>query len=155
MIIRITDQPIDLQELIAHVSDEANGGIVAFLGVVRRWNDGPDGQPRQVHWLEYEAYKDAAEAMMNDIAGQVAQKWGITSIAMAHRVGHLTVGEPAVGVAVGAPHRGAAFDACEFAIDTLKANVPIWKKESWETGVQAGQSWVVNKEGVEQEAAES
>ena len=145
MIIRITDQPIDMQELIAEVSTEANGGIVAFLGVVRRWNDGPDGKPREVHWLEYEAYKEAAEEVMRDIARQVQEKWGITSIAMAHRVGHLEIGEPAVGVAVGAAHRGEAFDACEYAIDTLKATVPIWKKESWEKDDQAGQSWVENK----------
>jgi molybdopterin synthase catalytic subunit len=142
---RITDKPIDLQELIDDVSNEANGGIVAFLGVVRRWNDGPDGQPRKVDWLEYEAYKEAAEDVMRDIARQVQEQWGITSIAMAHRIGHLEIGEPAVGVAVGAPHRGEAFDACEYAIDTLKAKAPIWKKESWETGDNSGQSWVENK----------
>lgn len=148
MITRITEQPLDLQELINAVSDEANGGIVAFLGVVRRWNDAPDGQPREVHWLEYEAYKEAAEEVMQDIARQVQEKWGISSIAMAHRVGHLEIGEPAVGVAVGAPHRGVAFEACEFAIDTLKATAPIWKKESWETEATSGQSWVVNKESL-------
>jgi molybdopterin synthase catalytic subunit len=146
MITKITDQPLDLQELIEAVTTDANGGVVAFLGLVRRWNDGPDGQPREVHWLEYEAYKDAAEEVMRGIARQVEGKWGLTSLAMAHRVGHLAVGEPAVAVAVGAPHRGAAFEACEFAIDTLKATVPIWKKESWENGANTGQSWVVNKE---------
>jgi molybdopterin synthase catalytic subunit len=146
MIITITDQPLDLQALIEAVTTDANGGVVAFLGLVRRWNDAPDGQSREVHWLEYEAYKEAAEEVMRDIARQVEEKWGLTSLAMAHRVGHLAVGEPAVAVAVGAPHRGAAFEACEFAIDTLKATVPIWKKESWENGANTGQSWVVNKE---------
>ena len=145
MIIRITDRPIDLQELIAEVSTEANGGIVAFLGVVRRWNDGPDGQPREVFWLEYESYQEAAEEGMREIARQIEEKWGLTAVAMAHRVGHLEIGEAAVGVAVGAPHRAEAFDACEYAIDTLKATVPIWKKESWEAGDQNGQSWVSNK----------
>jgi molybdopterin synthase catalytic subunit len=148
MIIRITDKPIDLQELINAVSDEANGAIVAFLGVVRRWNAAPDGTQREVHWLEYEAYAEAAEENMREIARQVQEKWGITSLAMAHRVGHLEIGEAAVGVAVGAPHRGVAFEACEYAIDTLKATVPIWKKESWETGDDSGQSWVVNKESL-------
>ncbi len=146
MIIKITDQPLDLQQLIEAVTTDVNGGVVAFLGLVRRWNDGPDGQPLEVHWLEYEAYREAAEEVMRDIARQVEEKWGLTSLAMAHRVGHLSVGEPAVAVAVGAPHRGAAFEACEFAIDTLKATVPIWKKESWENGAASGQSWVVNKE---------
>ncbi len=145
MILRITDKPIDLQELIEDVSAEGNGGIVAFLGIVRRWNDGPDGQPREVHWLEYEAYAEAAEEGMRLIARQIEEKWGIKNIAIAHRVGHLEIGEAAVGVAVGAAHRGEAFDACEYAIDTLKASVPIWKKESWETDEQSGQSWVENK----------
>jgi molybdopterin synthase catalytic subunit len=152
MIIRITDQPIDLQELIAEVSHEANGGIVTFLGVVRRWNDGPDGQPHEVHWLEYEAYKEAAEEVMRDIAREIAEKWGITDIAMAHRVGHLELGAAAVGIAVGAPHRDVAFDACEYAIDTLKAKAPIWKKESWEKDAQAGESWVVNQEAPNRES---
>ncbi len=145
MIIRVTDKPIVIQELIEAVSNEANGGIVAFLGLVRRWNADPEGNTREVFWLEYEAYKEAAEEVMRDIARQIEEKWSITSIAMAHRVGHLAIGEPAVGVAVGAPHRGAAFDACEFAIDTLKETAPIWKKESWETGGKQGESWVENK----------
>ncbi len=145
MIIRITDQPIDMAELVAEVSTEGNGGIVTFVGLVRRWNAGPDGQLREVHWLEYEAYKEAAEEEMHKIAAQVKEKWGIDSIAMAHRVGHLGIGEIAVGVAVGAPHRGEAFDVCEYLIDTLKASVPIWKKESWESGENSGQSWVENK----------
>ncbi len=146
MITRVTAQAIDLTELIAHVTTEANGGVVAFVGVVRRWNDGPDGQTREVHWLEYEAYLEAAEDVMRSIARQVEERWGLADIAMAHRIGHLEIGEPAVGVAVGAPHRGAAFEACQFAIDTLKAQAPIWKKESWEAGQANGQSWVVNKE---------
>ena len=113
MIIRITDQPIDVQELIAEVSNESNGGIVAFLGVVRRWNDRPNGSPREVYWLEYEAYREAAEEIMREIAQQIEEKWAITSIAIAHRIGHLEIGEAAVGIAVGAPHRVEAFDACE------------------------------------------
>ena len=92
MIIRITDQPIVLQELIEAVSNEANGGIVAFLGIVRRYNDGPDGQPREVHWLEYEAYNEAAEDAMREIAEQVKVKWGLNSVAMSHRIGHLEIG---------------------------------------------------------------
>ena len=149
MIIRITDQPIDLQELIAAVTTEANGGIVAFVGLVRRWNDGPDGQPREVFWLEYEAYQEAALDQMAEIARQVEERWGLRDIAMAHRIGHLTIGEPAVGVAVGAPHRGEAFEACQYAIDTLKATVPIWKKESWEAGDATGHDWVINKESLD------
>lgn len=146
MIIKITDQPLDMGELMQAVTHESNGGYVTFWGVVRRWNDGPDGTPRRVDWLEYEAYQEAAEQIMRQIVAEIEQKWGITHVAMAHRVGHLEVGEPAVGVAVGAPHRAEAFDACEYAIDTLKAKAPIWKKESWESeGGAAGSSWVENK----------
>jgi len=145
MIIRISDKAIDMQELVAEVSTEGNGGIVTFVGLVRRWNAGPDGQLREVHWLEYEAYQEAAEEAMHQIAGQVQEKWGIDSLAMVHRVGHLAIGEIAVGVAVGAAHRAEAFDACEYIIDTLKAEVPIWKKESWESDSNSGQSWVENK----------
>lgn len=154
MLIEITDQQIDMQVLMREVTDEANGGYVTFLGVVRRWNDGPDGVPRHVDWLEYEAYKEAAERVMRQIAAQIEEKWGIKHVAMAHRVGHLEVGEPAVGVAVGAPHRAEAFDACEYAIDTLKANAPIWKKESWESeSGEHGNSWVENKETVSNQKA--
>ena len=140
-IIRITDQPIDLQELVEAVTNERNGGVVLFSGIVRRWNEG-----QEVHWLEYEAYKEAAEEAMALIAQEVDQRWDTTDIAMVHRVGHLEIGEVAVGVAVGAAHRAEAFDACEFAIDTLKATAPIWKKESWEgQDGQQGQKWVENK----------
>lgn len=141
MLIRISDKPIVLQELIESVTNERNGGVVAFLGLVRRWNEG-----HEVHWLEYEAYKEAAEEKMIEIAAELEQKWGVKDVAMVHRVGHLEIGEAAVGVAVGAAHRGEAFDACEYAIDTLKASVPIWKKESWETAQgDSQQSWVENK----------
>jgi molybdopterin synthase catalytic subunit len=147
MIIEISEHPLDMQKLMEAVTDETNGGYVTFWGVVRRWNDGPDGMPRRVDWLEYEAYKEAAEQIMQQIVLDIEQKWGIKHVAMAHRVGHLEVGEPAVGVAVGAPHRGEAFDACEYAIDTLKAKAPIWKKESWEDNTgQPGSSWVANKQ---------
>jgi molybdopterin synthase catalytic subunit len=140
-IIRITEQPIDLQELIEAVTNERNGGVVLFTGLVRRWNEG-----QQVHWLEYEAYQEAAEAEMEKLAVQVQERWGLTDIAMVHRVGHLEISEIAVAVAVGAPHRAEAFDACEYAIDTLKATVPIWKKESWEgDNGQRNEHWVENK----------
>jgi molybdopterin synthase catalytic subunit len=138
---RITDKPINPQELHDFVSTEQNGGIVVFTGTVRRWNEG-----QMVHWLEYEAYQDAAEEVMANIARQIEERWGITDVAMAHRVGRLEVGEVAVVVAIGAPHRGEAFDACEFGIDTLKATAPIWKKESWESdeGTRS-ERWVENK----------
>ena len=140
-IIRITEQVIDLQELIQAVSNERNGGIAVFSGIVRRWNEG-----HTVHWLEYEAYKEAAEEVMREITREVERRWGIVDIAMAHRVGRLAIGDIAVGIAVGSPHRDVAFDACEYAIDALKAEAPIWKKESWEAeDGRQGAGWVANK----------
>ena len=138
ILVGITEERIVLDDLVRAVSDAENGGIVAFLGVVRRHNDG-----REVEWLEYEAYKEVAEAKMREIAAEVEQRWQTRSIAMIHRIGHLEIGEAAVGVAVGTAHRAEAFDACEYAIDTLKAIVPVWKKESYEAGDAA---WVVNRE---------
>jgi molybdopterin synthase catalytic subunit len=139
-LIRITEQPIDLQELLETVSNERNGGIVLFTGTVRRWNEG-----NEVHWLEYETYKEAAEITMAEIARKVEKQWGISDIAMSHRIGQLGIKDIAVGVAIGSPHRAEAFEACQFVIDTLKATVPIWKKESWEGNEQSGQRWVENK----------
>ncbi|NWJ45645.1 MAG: molybdenum cofactor biosynthesis protein MoaE [Chloroflexi bacterium] len=139
-LIRITEQPIDLQELLETVSNERNGGIVLFTGTVRRWNEG-----NEVHWLEYETYKEAAEITMAEIARKVEKQWGISDIAMSHRIGQLGIKDIAVGVAIGSPHRAEAFAACQFVIDTLKATVPIWKKESWEGDEQSGQRWVENK----------
>jgi len=84
--------------------------------------------------LDYEAYESMALAKMREIGLQIHEKYSIHRVAMVHRLGRLEIGETSVFIAVSAPHRAAAFDACRFAIDTLKRTVPIWKKEYFEDG---------------------
>jgi molybdopterin synthase catalytic subunit len=125
--VRLTRRPIDLAVLAA--SSPADGAVCLFLGVVRNENGG-----RPVRHLEYEAYEDMALPMMEEIARETRGRWPVTEVAIVHRLGRLEIGEPSVAVAVAAPHRGAAFEACRYAIDTLKATVPIWKKEFYADG---------------------
>ena len=129
MIVEITREPIDDARLVAEVNRPGNGGICTFHGVVR---DNVDGRP--VLKLEYEAYEPMALAKLREIVDGVRERWGITDVALVHRVGELRIGEPSVVIAVGAPHRAEAFEACRYVIDTLKQTVPIWKKEHFEDG---------------------
>lgn len=122
---QIVDRPIVADEVIRRVEDPGNGAICVFYGVVR--DHALSG--KSTSFLEYEAYADMAEAKMAEIAQEIERRWGIERVAMTHRVGRLGLGEPSVVIAVGTPHRKAAFEACEYAIDRLKAEVPIWKKE--------------------------
>ncbi|MEO7002390.1 MAG: molybdenum cofactor biosynthesis protein MoaE [Ktedonobacterales bacterium] len=135
-IIRITREPLDdttVRALVRQMTQSSDGGIVTFEGVVR---DAARG--KRVQALEYDAYPEMAEQEMARIADEVALRWGATHIAMLHRIGRMTVGECSVVVVVACPHRAEAFDACRYAIDTLKATVPIWKKEIAEDG----EEWV-------------
>lgn len=125
----VTGQPLSLDAMLAAVSHPGAGGVVLFLGVVRDNNSG-----RDVHFLEYEAYDSAAEASMRKIAHDAEARWPGTRVACAHRTGRLEIGEASVVVAASAPHRGEAFEAARFVIDTLKAETPIWKKEVFEGG---------------------
>lgn len=95
-------------------------------------------------YLEYETYQQMAEAKLREIAGEIRQRWQLEDVAMVHRVGRLEVGDVAVVIAVGAPHRKEAFAACQYAIDRIKAVVPIWKKEVFEDG----EVWVEGEESV-------
>ena len=111
------------------------GAVVVFTGTVRDSADGRDG----VTLLEYEAYAEPAVARMTELADEARTRWpGVGRVALLHRTGPLRVTEPAVVVAVSAPHRGEAFDAARWCIDTLKATVPIWKKETWADGEDWG-----------------
>jgi molybdopterin synthase catalytic subunit len=91
-----------------------------------------------VRYLEYDAYPEMAQAEMARIAEEVERRWSTDRVALVHRVGRLEIGEVSVVVAVACPHRAEAFDACRYAIDTLKVTVPIWKKEVAEDG----EEWV-------------
>jgi molybdopterin synthase catalytic subunit len=126
---RLTDQPIDLNEVVAAVADPGAGAIATFLGVTRNHNQG-----RDVTLLEYEAYPGMAEQEMERIGAEVARRWPACRVAMVHRTGPVGLGETSVAIAVSAPHRPDAFAACRFAIDRLKDTVPIWKKEHFVGG---------------------
>lgn len=138
--IELIQVPIELDALVDRVRTDACGAVATFLGVVREQHDG-----RAVQGLSYEAYPAMALGEMRAIAQEAQAQFGPCEIAIVHRTGDLSIGEASVAVAVGAPHRGAAFDACEYAIDELKHRVEIWKKEHYVDGDAA---WVDNRTGV-------
>lgn len=134
--VQITREPLDpdaVRELERDVTSSGDGGVVTFQGVVR-----DNARGKQVRYLEYDAYAEMAEEQMRAIAAEVERRWQTSAVAMVHRIGRLEVGECSVVVVVACPHRAEAFDACRYAIDTLKANVPIWKKEAYADG----EEWV-------------
>ena len=122
--VRLTHEPIDHAALTDAVRRPGCGAIVTFLGTVRDLT----GNEVTVA-LEYEAYPPMAERQMAGIETDVRSRWPVGEVALIHRLGRLEIGEISVGVAVSAPHRADAFDACRHAIDRLKEVVPIWKKD--------------------------
>jgi len=120
----ISGDALDQAEVESRVSGPDTGGVVCFVGRVRNHARGHD-----IERLEYEAYPEMAEREMEKIADEAAQRWPGTRVAIAHRVGRLAIGDAAVVVVAASAHRGEAFEACRFAIDTLKLRVPIWKRE--------------------------
>ncbi|MEM9511204.1 MAG: molybdenum cofactor biosynthesis protein MoaE [Cyanobacteria bacterium P01_E01_bin.48] len=121
---------LDVARIYKLTCDPANGAVVVMSGTVRQQTDG-----RAVESLEYQAYEPMALKVFADIARQIARRWPeVNRIAIHHRIGKLAVGEISVLVAVGMPHRSEAFAACQFAIDTLKHQAPIWKKEHFADG---------------------
>jgi molybdopterin synthase catalytic subunit len=129
---------IDVAALERAVKTDAHGAVVTFLGTTRETS--PD-DPRPVAALEYEAYESLAVTEMQRIAGETRERFGPLGIAMVHRTGRVALGEPSVAVVVAAPHRGAAFDACRYAIDALKSRVAVWKREVYRDG---GAAWIAN-----------
>lgn len=135
----ITFAPLLLSEAYALAEDNANGAIVVMSGTVRHQTDG-----KPVVALEYQAYEPMALQIFRQIADDIHKRWSDANrVVIHHRTGRLELGEISVLVAVGCPHRAEAFEACQYAIDTLKHNAPIWKKEWY--GEQDGRlssSWV-------------
>jgi molybdopterin synthase catalytic subunit len=128
-ICQLVRDPIDMPALILEVRAPEDGAIVTFDGFVRN-----QSHTRRTLYLDYEAYESMALAKMRQIAAQLHEKFAIHRVAIVHRLGRLEIGETSVLIAVSSAHRPAAFDACRFAIDTLKRTVPIWKKEYFEDG---------------------
>ncbi|MGH2450857.1 MAG: molybdenum cofactor biosynthesis protein MoaE [Candidatus Limnocylindria bacterium] len=130
---RLTEDAIDVGAVIAEAADDGAGAVATFLGTVRERSRG-----RRVLHLEYEAYEGMAEKVMAEIAGSLRAKYDLCAVAITHRIGRVAIGETSVAIAVSAPHREEALAACKEAIDTLKAEVPLWKKEVYE----GGEEWV-------------
>lgn len=127
--VKVTTDILQAHECERFVQSDSAGGTVVFIGTVRNATKG-----KQVLKLEFEGYVPMAEKEMRKIAEAARKKWNALKISIHHRVGVLEIGEIPVVIAVSTPHRKAAFEACEFCIDTLKETVPIWKKEYFEEG---------------------
>lgn len=128
-VLRLTHEAIRIPEIVKEMKAPECGGLVAFDGFVR-----DNFKGRKTLYLEYEAYEPMALEKMREIVATLRARFGVSRVAMVHRLGRLEVGETSVVIAVSAPHRAAAFDACRYAIDTLKHAVPIWKKEFFADG---------------------
>jgi len=130
---RLSEEPLDLTDALDEVRDERAGAIASFVGTTR-----VRSRARTVTHLDYEAYAGMAERVMEELAGDLKDRYDLCAVAIHHRVGRVGIGETSVVIAVSAPHRHDALAACREAIDTLKETVPLWKKEVYE----GGEEWV-------------
>ena len=131
------------REIVESLKAPEDGAVVVFDGFVRNSFRG-----RRTLYLEYEAYEPMAQAKMREIGAQIRAKFQIHRLAIVHRLGRLEIGETSVLIAVSAAHRDAAFDACRYAIDTLKRTVPIWKKEYFTGGAVWAEGEVPSQEAI-------
>jgi len=125
----LTRATIDAEELIAAAKRGEDGAAVVFDGIVRNNSRG-----RQTLYLDYEAYEEMAARQMEELARKARNRFDVRHVTLVHRLGHLEIGETSVLIVVTAAHRGPAFEACRWLIDTLKKTVPIWKKETFVDG---------------------
>jgi molybdopterin synthase catalytic subunit len=137
-VFRVTNETIDLAELVRYVGDPEAGAIVPFIGTTRNNNEG-----RKVIALDYEAYPEMAEKELARIGADAAKLWPICRMAIVHRLGPVRIGEASVIIVVSSAHRDAAFAASRFAIEEIKKTVPIWKKEVYE----GGEVWIGTQTG--------
>jgi molybdopterin synthase catalytic subunit/molybdopterin converting factor small subunit len=125
----LSAEPLDVAAVVAEAASDDAGAISTFVGTVRRSSRG-----REVVRLEYEAFEEMAEPMLRSLADELTERHGLCAVAIHHRVGVVEIGEPSIVIAVSAPHRAAAIEACREAIDTLKQTIPLWKKEIYADG---------------------
>ena len=129
----LSEAPLSLGAVVDEVRSDAAGAIATFVGTTRVQSRG-----RTVLHLDYEAYEEMAGNVMAQIAGELTGRYDLCEIAIHHRVGRVDIGEASVVIAVSAPHRSAALDACREAIETLKTTIPLWKKEVY----AGGEEWI-------------
>ena len=132
--IALTHEPIDTAAILAQVASHDAGAVVLFLGTTREFTRG-----RRTESLDYECYPEMAAKKLTDLEAEARRRWPLTGCAIIHRVGHLNLGEASIAIAVSSPHRGVAFEAGQWLIDTIKQVVPIWKQENWADGTS---EWV-------------
>jgi molybdopterin synthase catalytic subunit len=130
---QLVEGPLDVAAVLREVEDPAAGALASFVGTVRRRS-----RDRDVVHLEYEAYEEMAEPMLSRLGGELTERHGLCAVAIHHRLGRVEIGEASVVIAVSAPHRSAALDACREAIETLKSTIPLWKKEVY----AGGEEWI-------------
>jgi molybdopterin synthase catalytic subunit len=128
-LVRVTSDPLSVDEALASVADDGAGGTCVFVGTVRDHSKAGD-----VTGLRYEAWDELAVRRLHEIADELFEKWPVRKVAILHRTGDLAVGEASVVIACSAPHRSDAFEACRHGIERLKEDVPIWKKEELVSG---------------------
>ena len=128
---RLVDEPLDVAAVLREVEDPEAGAVASFVGTVRRRS-----RERDVVHLEYEAFEEMAEPMLAQLGEDLTERHGLCAVAIHHRLGRVEVGEASVVIAVSAPHRSAALDACREAIETLKTTIPLWKKEVYAGGAE-------------------
>lgn len=136
-ILAIVHTPIRAEVLSRQLARPEDGAIVAFEGIVRNQSQG-----RKTLFLEYEGYEPMALNKLREIGSVLHERWEIGKVGIVHRLGRLEIGEASAVIVVTSPHRAAAFEACRYAIDTLKLLVPIWKKEHFDDG----SVWVEGRE---------
>jgi molybdopterin synthase catalytic subunit len=139
----ITSSRLDLGALVALVSDPAAGAIATFVGTSRRSSNNAAHVEKPVETLWYEAYEAMAVKRLREIGEEAARKFEVTRVAAWHRTGEVAIGEASVAIAVSAPHRGPAFDACRFVIEEIKRSLPVWKRERF----RDGEEWVEGSSG--------
>jgi molybdopterin synthase catalytic subunit len=134
----VTPQPLDLATLVALVSSPDAGAVATFVGTSRRTSSNAARVEKPVETLWYEAYGSMAQKRLAEIGAEAARRFEVTRVAAWHRVGEVPVGDASVAIAVSAPHRAAAFDACRFVIEEIKRSLPVWKRERFADG----EEWV-------------
>jgi molybdopterin synthase catalytic subunit len=130
---RLVEGPLDVAAVLREVEDPGAGALASFVGTVRSRS-----RDRDVVHLEYEAYEEMAEPMLARLGAELTERHGLCAVAVHHRLGRVEIGEASVVIAVSAPHRSAALDACREAIETLKTTIPLWKKEVY----AGGEEWI-------------
>jgi molybdopterin synthase catalytic subunit len=129
----LVEGPLDVPAVLREVEDREAGAVASFVGTVRGHSRG-----RDVEHLEYEAFEEMAEPMLARLGDELTERHGLCAVSIHHRLGRVEIGEASVVIAVSAPHRSAALDACREAIETLKTTIPLWKKEVY----AGGEEWI-------------